>query len=57
MQPPSVGKDLDSAFGAAGGIDRDEAVVGWWTLGVANDQALSLECLTQRGGGLECFLD
>jgi len=38
------------------GSTAGEAVVGWLTLGVADDQALSLECLTQRGGDLECFL-
>ena len=52
MKPP-VGKDFDGAFGAARGIDGDEAVVGWRPLGVANDQALSMECLTERGGDLE----
>src|SRR5882724_113814 len=56
MQPPSVGKDCHGAFDAAGGIDRDEAVVGWRPLGVANDQVLLLECLTERGGDLERFL-
>src|SRR5882757_5467683 len=55
MKPP-VGKDFDGAFGAARGIDGDEAVVGWRPLGVANDQALSMECLTERGGDLERFL-
>jgi hypothetical protein len=46
MKPPPVGKDFDGAFGAARRIDGDEAVVGWRPLGVANDQALSMECLT-----------
>jgi hypothetical protein len=41
---------------AAGGIDRDEPVVGWWPLGVANGEALVLECLAERGGDLKSFL-
>ena len=56
MQPPSIGKDFDGAYSTAGGIDRDKTVVGRWTLGVANGEALLLECLTERGGDLERFL-
>ncbi len=56
VQPASVGKHFDRAFGTRRWIDSDEAVIKWWPFGAVGDEILLLECAAQCRDDLTRFL-
>lgn len=56
MQPSSVGKHFDRAFGTGCWVYGDEAVVKRWPFAVVRDEVLLLECVAQCGDDLAGFM-
>jgi hypothetical protein len=56
MQPASVRKHLDRAFGTGHLVHSDEAVFKRWPIGVVSDEVLLLECLAQCCDDLTGFM-